>query len=142
MLSRRNFLQSSLLCALSLSPLSLQAAKAAHVVIVGAGWGGLSAAKTLRSLNRECQITVIEKQDKFISCPMSNWVVGQIKDMDQITFSYKDGSYSLVVPMMSKVMCSPTFVIKIIHFYNFLLFPKFFSFLIMKDFLALPSLKQ
>ena len=90
MLSRRNFLQSSLLCALSLSPLSLQAAKAAHVVIVGAGWGGLSAAKTLRSLNKECQITVIEKQDKFISCPMSNWVVGQIKDMDQITFSYKN----------------------------------------------------
>ena len=90
MLSRRNFLQSSLLCALSLSPLSLQAAKTAHVVIVGAGWGGLSAAKTLRSLNRECQITVIEKQDKFISCPMSNWVVGQIKDMDQITFSYKN----------------------------------------------------
>lgn len=90
MLSRRNFLQSSLLCALSFNPLSLKAAKVAHVVIVGAGWGGLSAAKTLRSLNKECQITVIEKQDKFISCPMSNWVVGQIKGMDQITFSYKN----------------------------------------------------
>ena len=90
MLSRRNFLQSSLLCALSFNPLSLKAAKVAHVVIVGAGWGGLSAAKTLRSLNKECQITVIEKQDKFISCPISNWVIGQIKNMNQITFSYKN----------------------------------------------------
>ena len=90
MLSRRNFLQSSLLCALNFSPLSLKAAKSAHVVIVGGGWGGLSAAKTLRSLNKECRITVIEKQNKFISCPISNWVVGQIKDMDHITFSYKN----------------------------------------------------
>ena len=36
-----------------------------------------------------------------------------------ITFSYTEGSYSLSVPIMSKVMCSPTFIIKIIHFYNF-----------------------
>ena len=90
MLSRRNFLQTSLLCAMSLNPLTLKAAKAAHVVIVGAGWGGLSAAKTIRSLNKDCQITVLEKQDKFISCPISNWVIGQIKDMNQIIFSYKD----------------------------------------------------
>ena len=28
-----------------------------------------------------------------------------------ITFSYRDGSYSLVVPIISRVICSPTFVI-------------------------------
>ena len=89
-LNRRVFLQSSLLLALGSAPLSIKAANAAHVVIVGAGWGGLSAAKTLRYLNKECKITVIEKRDKFISCPISNWVIGQIKDMSQITFSYTD----------------------------------------------------
>ena len=34
------------------------------------------------------QITLIEKQKYFVSCPISNWVVGQIKDMDDISFSY------------------------------------------------------
>ena len=28
--------------------------------------------------------------------------------MSWITFSYKEGSYSLVVPIMSRVICSPT----------------------------------
>ena len=92
MLNRRNFLQSSLLVTLGLNSLSLKATGVgvAHVVIVGAGWGGLSAAKTLRSLNKNCQITVVEKHKNFISCPISNWVIGQIKNMDQITFSYND----------------------------------------------------
>ena len=65
-----------------------------------------------------------------------------IETLWRIIFSNKDGSYSLVVPIISKVMCSPTFIIKIIQFYNFLPFLKFFSFLQTKDSLALPSLKQ
>ena len=33
----------------------------------------------------------------------------------------KEGSYSIVVPIISRVICCPTLVIKIIPFYNFLL---------------------
>ena len=62
----------------------------AHVVIIGAGWGGLSFAKTLRYLDKNCKITIIDKQNKFVSCPMSNWVIGQIKNMSDITFSFED----------------------------------------------------
>ncbi len=88
MISRRTFLKSSIFFS-SLIPInSLRAAKNAHVVIVGAGWGGLSAAKTLRNLNKSVKITIIEKEKNFKSCPMSNWVIGQIKDMKDITFSY------------------------------------------------------
>ncbi len=88
MISRRTFLKSSIFFS-SLIPInSLRAAKNAHVVIVGAGWGGLSAAKTLRNLNKSVKITIIEKEENFKSCPISNWVIGQIKDMKDITFSY------------------------------------------------------
>ena len=89
MISRRTFLKSSLFFSSTLIPInSLRAAKNAHVVIVGAGWGGLSAAKTLRNLNKSVKITIIEKEKNFKSCPISNWVIGQIKDMKDITFSY------------------------------------------------------
>ncbi len=89
MISRRTFLKSSIFFSSTLIPINnLGAAKNAHVVIVGAGWGGLSAAKTLRNLNKSVKITIIEKEKNFKSCPISNWVIGQIKDMKDITFSY------------------------------------------------------
>ncbi len=90
MISRRFFLKSSLLLATPIiSPNNVKASKSAHIVIIGAGWGGLSAAKTIRTLNKSIKITVIEKHNKFISCPISNWVIGQLKNMDDITFSYE-----------------------------------------------------
>ena len=88
MINRRNFILASL--GLTTSPYSLFAKntiKNAHIVIVGAGWGGLSFAKTLRYLDKDCKITIIDKQNSFISCPISNWVIGQIKNMQDITFS-------------------------------------------------------
>ena len=88
-LNRREFLIGSSLSATCISSvLSKNINKKAHIVIVGGGWGGLSAAKALRSLNKECNITLIEKQKYFISCPISNWVIGQIKLMKDISFSY------------------------------------------------------
>lgn len=91
-INRRKFItQTSLFSLVGISPVcaNIINSKKNHVVIIGAGWGGLSAAKTLRSLNKQIKITIIEKKDIFISCPISNWVIGQIKTMDDITFSYK-----------------------------------------------------
>ena len=60
-LNRREFLIGSSLSATSISSvLSKNISKKAHIVIVGGGWGGLSAAKALRSLNKECNITLID----------------------------------------------------------------------------------
>ncbi len=89
-INRRNFLFSTLLLSSNCSKvLSKNISKSAKIVIVGAGWGGLSAAKTLRFLNPNYDISLIEKKNHFISCPISNWVIGQIKQMKDITFSYK-----------------------------------------------------
>ena len=89
-LNRRDFLIGSTISMASVSKvLSQNIAKKSHIVILGGGWGGLSAAKTVRALNNEVKITLVEKQTNFISCPMSNWVIGQIKEMNDISFSYE-----------------------------------------------------
>ena len=60
----------------------------AKVVILGGGWGGLSAAKTIKLLSPEIEVIVVEKENMFRSCPISNWVIGQMKSMEDITFKY------------------------------------------------------
>ena len=108
MINRRTFLKSSLFFSSTLIPInSLKATKNAHVVIVGAGWGGLSAAKTIRNLNKSVKITIIEREKNFKSCPISNWVIGQIKDMKDITFSYdlfiKNNDINFITDIVSNI---------------------------------------
>lgn len=48
-----------------------------RVVIVGGGWGGLTAARRLRQLAPELEVVLIERGAAFRSLPMSNkWLVG------------------------------------------------------------------
>jgi len=58
------------------------------VVILGAGWGGLSAAKTIKKISSEVEVIIIDSNKEFVSCPMSNWVIGQLKNIDDITFNF------------------------------------------------------
>ena len=60
----------------------------AKVVILGAGWGGLSAAKTIKKISPEIEVIIIDSNKQFVSCPMSNWVIGQIRNIDDITFNF------------------------------------------------------
>ncbi len=59
-----------------------------HVVIVGAGFGGATCAKYLRIWDPDIKVMLIEPSDKFYSCPMSNWVLGGLRNMDDIIKSY------------------------------------------------------
>jgi sulfide dehydrogenase [flavocytochrome c] flavoprotein subunit len=60
-----------------------------HVVVVGGGYGGATVAKYLRMWSEGgVQVTLIERNPTFISCPMSNLVVGGTRTMEEITVSY------------------------------------------------------
>jgi sulfide dehydrogenase [flavocytochrome c] flavoprotein chain len=59
-----------------------------HVVVVGAGFGGATCAKYLRTWGPNIDVTLIEPNDKFVSCPISNWVLAGMKSMDDITHGY------------------------------------------------------
>ena len=60
-----------------------------HVVVVGGGYGGATVAKYLRMWSKGgVQVTLIERNPTFISCPISNLVIGGSKTMEDITISY------------------------------------------------------
>ena len=60
-----------------------------HVVVVGGGYGGATVAKYLRMWSEgSVQVTLIERNPAFISCPISNLVIGGTKTMEDITVSY------------------------------------------------------
>ncbi|MBP6037130.1 MAG: FAD-dependent oxidoreductase [Azonexus sp.] len=60
-----------------------------HVVVVGGGYGGATAAKYLRLWSGGAvQVTLVERNTDFVSCPMSNLVIGGLKTLADITHSY------------------------------------------------------
>ncbi len=90
--SRREFLKAvgaaSTLAALPVAAKTAGAA-AAKVVVVGAGYGGATAAKYLRLWSGgTIDVTLIEPNAEFISCPMSNLVIGGSRDMAFLTTGY------------------------------------------------------
>jgi sulfide dehydrogenase [flavocytochrome c] flavoprotein chain len=58
------------------------------VVIVGGGYGGATAAKYIRMWGPQIDVTVIERNTDFVSCPISNLVLGGSQTMKDITISY------------------------------------------------------
>ena len=93
-MKRRHLLHAGL--AAGLSPALLghsvfaqTAASKAQVVVVGGGYGGATVAKYIRVLsNYNIPVLLIEPQPDFISCPMSNLVLGGSKNLKDITTSY------------------------------------------------------
>jgi sulfide dehydrogenase [flavocytochrome c] flavoprotein chain len=60
-----------------------------RVVVVGGGYAGLTVAKYLRTWsNAGIETVVIEPNPYFISCPLSNLVLGGSKQLEDLSFSY------------------------------------------------------
>ncbi|MDD4915211.1 MAG: NAD(P)/FAD-dependent oxidoreductase [Methylococcales bacterium] len=91
--SRRRFLQfaaaspAALLSGCSLFP--GKSCSKAHVVVVGGGFGGATAAKYLRLLAPELRVTLIEPKTSYITCPGSNWLFADLTDIRQLTVNYR-----------------------------------------------------
>ena len=61
----------------------------AKVVVIGGGYAGATAAKYVRLFSEQrIQVTLIEPNAQFISCPISNLVLGGHKTMADITTPY------------------------------------------------------
>ncbi len=60
-----------------------------RVVVVGAGFGGATAAKYLRKWNPRVDVTLVERNPEFISCPISNLVLAGEKTLADITTGYQ-----------------------------------------------------
>ena len=92
-LTRRNFVQMMGTIGAASSVLgwpivSLAGKTTGRVVVVGGGFGGASCAKYLRRLAPGLEVTLIERDSQFITCPFSNAVLGGLYDIDFITHGY------------------------------------------------------
>jgi sulfide dehydrogenase [flavocytochrome c] flavoprotein subunit len=61
--------------------------KGKRIVVLGGGWGGCTAAKYAKMEDPKVEVILVEKDPKFISCPISNLVIGGQKKMQDITFT-------------------------------------------------------
>lgn len=88
---RRSVLKAAL-AATALGGLSVRqarAAAAARVVVIGGGYGGATAARYLRTWSRgTVDVTLVEPDAAFVSCPLSNLVVAGYQQMADITLPY------------------------------------------------------
>jgi len=61
-----------------------------RVVVVGGGYAGAAAAKYLRMWSLGAiEVIVIEPNRQFVSCPLSNLVLGGSQSIDDLTFDYQ-----------------------------------------------------
>ena len=73
-MKRRDFLK--LAGAVSLAGCATPAPSKARVVVVGGGFGGATAAKYIRMWDPSIDVVLIERDTSFVSCPISNAVLG------------------------------------------------------------------
>jgi len=93
MLSRRQFIQlsgsSAGLLVSGCQNKVFKSSSLAHVVIIGGGFGGATAAKTIKKQDPTIQVTLIEPKQYYITCPGSNWVFSGLKNLSSLTVSYR-----------------------------------------------------
>jgi len=61
---------------------------APRVIVVGGGFGGATCAKYIRRYATDIDVTLVERVQKFSTCPFSNVVIGGGRNMENITQSY------------------------------------------------------
>jgi sulfite dehydrogenase len=61
---------------------------AGRVVVIGGGYGGATASRYLKLWAPDIDVTMVERNDTFVSCPISNLVLGGNTQMSTITMGY------------------------------------------------------
>jgi NADPH-dependent 2,4-dienoyl-CoA reductase/sulfur reductase-like enzyme len=75
--------------ALALLPAPLRAQGAPRVVVVGGGFAGASCARALREADRRIVVTLVEASPTFTACPLSNAVIGGLRELTAQQFGYE-----------------------------------------------------
>jgi NADH dehydrogenase FAD-containing subunit len=63
-------------------------ARGPRVVVLGGGFGGATVAKYIRLWGPNIQVTLVERDDKFLCCPMSNRVLAGTMSMHDLERDY------------------------------------------------------
>ena len=63
-------------------------AKAGKVVVIGGGFGGATAARYIRMWSPDIEVTLVEPNRQFVSCPLSNRVLAGTWQLSDVTSGY------------------------------------------------------
>jgi len=75
--------------ALSLAGCATTPQATGRVVVIGGGFGGATVSKYLRMWSGGgVEVVMIEREQQFVSCPLSNLVLAGSRDIQQNTFAY------------------------------------------------------
>lgn len=74
--------------AVALWPRAARAQAAPRVVIVGGGFAGASCARALRAADNRLAITLVEARRTYTALPLSNGVLGGVRELSQQQFGY------------------------------------------------------
>ena len=72
------------------APRAIGTPGSARVLVVGGGFGGATAAKYLRLLSQyRIEVVLVEPEAAFVSCPLSNLVLGGATTLADLTRPYE-----------------------------------------------------
>ena len=78
MTTRRTFLKLATATAAGLAPAVASAQGTGRVVVIGGGFAGATAARTLKALEPRLTVTLVEPNRIFTACPFSNDVLAAV----------------------------------------------------------------
>ncbi len=87
-ISRREFMQWSVAATALAGCATTGGASAGRVVVIGAGIGGGTAAKYVKLWAPDIDVTVVEREAGFVSCPISNLVLAGNTTLSEISRDY------------------------------------------------------
>jgi NADPH-dependent 2,4-dienoyl-CoA reductase/sulfur reductase-like enzyme len=87
-MKRRQFLHAASASALLAGCASINGQAKPQVIVIGGGYGGATAARYIRLWSdNSIDVTLIESNPQFISCPLSNLVLGGSRQIGDLTMS-------------------------------------------------------
>ncbi|HKU48153.1 MAG TPA: NAD(P)/FAD-dependent oxidoreductase [Burkholderiales bacterium] len=87
-MKRRDFLKVAGALSVAGCASTASAPAKARVVVIGGGFGGATAAKYIRLWDPSIDVVLVEREAQFVSCPVSNLVLGGFTGMADISRGY------------------------------------------------------
>jgi len=84
-MKRRDFLKVAGAASLAGCATTGSSPSKARVVVIGGGFGGATAAKHIRMWDSSIDVALVERDEEFVSCPISNLVLAGYSTMSDIT---------------------------------------------------------
>ena len=70
-------------------PSITRAQSSARVAVIGGGFGGAAGARALKRLDAKLDVTLVEPNRRFTSCPFSNEVIAGLREIEAQQFGYE-----------------------------------------------------